>query len=196
MKKLFTILFVFYAIQLIAQTNYFISWQSANHQVYNIQQSTDNSTWKTIGTQSGILTQNTYTYELPSLNFWYRITADKVVSDSRFAAEVLSVDITDWGILPSYGYVTIYFTSHNEMSVSGYEIDRSYDAVTFTPVITVPAKGDSKYSIFVIRPVITTTRGFWFWKRTITKIDSRKGIYQIKEVHKDGSKHLLKTLSE
>jgi hypothetical protein len=88
--------------------------------------------------------------------------------------------------------VNIYWTSTGEVNLNSYTIDRSYDAVNFTQVASVLAKGNSNYSVNINRP--TTTSGWLWWKKTV--IDSRKGIYRINVISTTNQKTLLKTVSE
>lgn len=88
MKLILTILF-FSFLQTDAQ--YVANWTGWGHSVYEVQQGLDSNNWITIGRVNGQLATANYQYTVPSVNYYYRIKADKDSTKAILIAEVLSI---------------------------------------------------------------------------------------------------------
>lgn len=142
MRYLFIILTLF-STNLFAQ-NYIAQWTSSLHDYYEVQQSSDNVNWNTIGKVSGVSIESTYQYVVPSAGYFYRIKADNVNSNSIFLeAKILPVTLVDFFIKGN----TLSWTVENEQNIDYYLIESSKDGVTFVKVREVKADGRGTYKI-------------------------------------------------
>ena len=88
MIKLFTILTLFF-FKVNAQS-YTLTWSSAGHTKYVIQQSTDNKTWSTTTTLTANVTDTAFTFILPlPVKFnYYKVIADTYSSQSIYVNNI------------------------------------------------------------------------------------------------------------
>lgn len=77
MKTLFTILFLFSLLTIKAQS-YVLNWSSGGHTKYVVQQSTNGSTWTTLGTVTAKVTDTSFSYTLPTSSAlkYFQVVAD------------------------------------------------------------------------------------------------------------------------
>lgn len=88
MKLLFTIVTL---LTLNCQAQYTAYWTGWGHTSYEVQQGLDSTHWTTIGQVSGELAVTDYSYDLPAVNYYYRIKADKDSSQALLVAETLNI---------------------------------------------------------------------------------------------------------
>ena len=166
----------------------------------SLQSSPDGKTWSIVGILKTSLDSNSMAITGPT--FYYRVIDGSSSTNTVLVSVVLSVGIINPGIITSTSFVQIYWTSQNESNLKNYEIDRSFDGITFTAAATgITPKGNTNYSVNINRPTITTKVcsfkmfGRCWGYKTTTTIDSRKGIYQIISISSDGSRKVLATVS-
>lgn len=173
-----------------------LTWTTNNEAAvakYLVENSKDTLNWNTYAVI--IPGDSIYTLPIPdSAQFW-RVRATGL---AEFSTEIklyqtgTSVILSTWGLTSYNKYVNVYWASQGENNLNSYTVDRSYDAINFTQVAAVLAKGNSNYTVNINRPI--TTSGFWWWRKTV--IDQRKGIYRINAITNQNIKSLLKTVSE
>ena len=199
MRYLLTILFLFDLA--FGQTINWTTGSEASVSQYVIEKSVDSLSWKPYQ----IITpgQTSYSVSIPDSQSYWRVHAE---GDSNFFTKALlytdySVNqLINSSLQPSKNYVTVNWTSVNE-NLSSYEIDQSTDGKTFSLVTTIPAKGNSSYSVQVNRPTITTSVcsfkffGFCFSHKNVTTVNNAKEIIEIIAI-KDGTRTLLTTVYE
>ena len=142
MKVILTILFLFYT-NLFAQ-NYIAQWTSSVHDVYEVQQSVDGSSWKTIGTVSGLVEESTYQYVVPGAGYFYRIKAGNVNSIPVYLQPViLPVRIISASIKAN----TLTWNVGVEDGIDYYLIESSMDGINFKEISRVKAVGSNVYKL-------------------------------------------------
>lgn len=142
MRFLFTILTLF-SSELFAQ-NYIAQWTSSFHDYYEIQQSTDNVNWITVGSIVGIDAESTYQYVVPGAGYFYRIKAGNVKSNPIYLEPIiLPVRIADAFV--NGGVLT--WNVESEDNIDYYLIESSTDAINFKEIKRVIANGSSTYKI-------------------------------------------------
>ena len=88
MKLILTILLFSF---LKSEAQYTANWTGWGHSIYEVQQGLDSSNWVTIGKVNGQTCTANYQYNIPAVNYYYRVKADKDSTKAILVSEVLSV---------------------------------------------------------------------------------------------------------
>jgi hypothetical protein len=88
--KFIVAILLFISFKLGAQP-YVANWTGSGHSLYLVQQGKDSLNWTTIGTVSGQLAVSDYSYDLPAVNYYYRVKADKDSSQALLVTETLGI---------------------------------------------------------------------------------------------------------
>lgn len=140
MKYVFAIL-IFFSSNLFAQ-EYIAEWTSSLHDYYEVQQSSDNVNWTTVGKVTGVDVETTYQYMVPGAGYFYRIKSGNVQSSSIYLEPIiLAVRIIDIYIRNNM----LTWTVGEESNVDYYLIESSIDGVNFKEVKRVAANGSNTY---------------------------------------------------
>jgi len=178
---------------------------------YSIQSAQDTTkAWTTIATiqPTKLKDSNVYASPITVTNLYYRATATMLngyvyTTSALQYLSTLAVGITNVRLQSFTNYITIYFTSQNESNINYYEIDRSIDGGnTLSDVLHISPKGNSDYVENINRPTQQVSScgmkvfGWCWFKHLKTVVDSSKEILYIYLVSQDGSRTLLKAISE
>ena len=213
MKNLFLILF--FSTKLFAQDSLGFKTISLDIGVnyYEIQSSIDTAntlSWSTITViqPKRLKDSNVYAVPISTPNIYYRIAAVMTNGYIYYTSAIqylstLAVGISNVRLQSFTNYITIYFTSQNESNINYYEIDRSIDGGnTLSDVLHISPKGNSDYVENINRPTKQVSScgiklfGWCLWKNLKTVVDNSKEILYIYLVSQDGSRTLLKAISE
>lgn len=212
MKSIFILLL--FSTKLFAQDSVgfkTVAFDNLAVKIYSIETAPDTTkSWTVISTihPKGLKDSNNYSSPITTANIYYRVTATMLngyVYNTKPLQylSTLAVGITNVRLQSFTNYITIYFTSQNESNINYYEIDRSIDGGnTLSDVMHISPKGNSDYVETINRPTKQVSScgiklfGWCLWKNLKTVVDSSKEILYIYLVSQDGSRTLLKAISE
>ena len=183
--------------------NSFAQWQAKwKHLglIDTLENSIDNKNWSIISIIQNAGDTNLVT--IPGPTYYYKARSGKLSTNVALVNAILPISITNTSLLSSKTSVIVNWTSQNENNLQAWEVDRSFDNITFSLVSKFSPNGVGPYSVTILRPTSTSTNcikkflGMCFKKQTITTIDSRKEYFEIISIDFDGNFVIQKTLSE